>query len=101
MSFRRMTRMISFRVSEDEFEQLRSKSEANGARSISDYARLALCGATNGVDGHLESDIHELSDGIQQLNHHIRRLAELMENPDRGPRAHHSVASNHNGGGAD
>jgi hypothetical protein len=53
------------------------------------------------VDGHLESDIHELSDGIQQLNHHIRRLAELMENPDRGPRAHHSLSANHNGGGAD
>jgi hypothetical protein len=94
-----MTRMISFRVSEDEFEQLRSKSEANGARSISDYARLALCGATNGTDGHLESDIHELSDGIQQLNHHIRRLAELMENPDRSAKGgHHSMSANHNGG---
>jgi len=90
-----MTRMVSFRVSEDEFEQLRNKSEANGARSVSDYARLALCGSTNGLDGQLETDLHELSDGIQQLNHHIRRLAELMENPDRVVRSPYATPANH------
>ena len=42
MAFRRMNRMISFRVSDDEFERLRAKSEAEGARSVSDYARVAL-----------------------------------------------------------
>ena len=42
---RRRTRKISFRVSEREFEQLKNKSEAEGARSISDFARLALCGS--------------------------------------------------------
>ena len=42
MAIRRMTHMISFRVSQDEFELLRAKSQAEGARSISDYARLTL-----------------------------------------------------------
>ena len=34
--------MISFPVSEDEFERLRVRSQAEGARSVSDYAREAL-----------------------------------------------------------
>ena len=37
-----MTQIISFPVSEDEFERLRVRSQAEGARSVSDYARDAL-----------------------------------------------------------
>ena len=83
MSFRRMTRMISFRVSEEEFEELRAKSEAQGARSVSDYARVSLCGPSNGLDRPIENDLHELNSGIRLLSTHIRQLAQLMENPQR------------------
>ena len=91
-----MTRMISFRVSEDEFEQLRSKSEAHGARSVSDYARFALCGPASTGDGQL--GIHELNDGIQKLSRHILRLAELLEDPRRPIADRDLISSNHNGG---
>ncbi|PYT11057.1 MAG: hypothetical protein DMG59_27425 [Acidobacteria bacterium] len=66
-----MTRMISFRVSNDEFELLRSKSESQGARSVSDYARLALCGSPSAPDDQI---VHQLSDEIQQLRLEINRL---------------------------
>lgn len=79
MSFRRMTRMISFRVSEAEFEQLRNKSEAEGARSVSDYARASLCGGTARADD--ERQIQALSDGIERLSGDIRRLSELIGAP--------------------
>ena len=79
MSFRRMTRMISFRVSEQEFEQLKSKCESLEARSISDYARVAVCAAVNQANGNGGSDIHNLRDGIQQLSLEVRRLFELLE----------------------
>lgn len=74
-----MTRMISFRVSEAEFEELRNKSEAEGARSVSDYARASLCGsAAKAGDEH---QIQALSNGIERLSGDIRRLSELIEAP--------------------
>ena len=98
MSFRRMTRMISFRISEREFELLKNKSEAIGARSVSDYARAALCGSAGTVDGQIETDIHNLNDGIQQLSLEIRRLFDLLESPQRSYSDAHAIRSNQNGG---
>ena len=84
---RRRTRMISFRVSEREFEQLKNKSEAEGARSISDFARLALCGS--GATDRVDQGINRLSDDVQQLSADVRRVAELIEasasTPSRPP----------------
>lgn len=98
MSFRRMTRMVSFRVSEDEFEQLRTKSEAQGARSVSDYARVSLCGGTANGDGQHEHKIQELSQGIEKLSLDIRRLFELIESPARTQNGNHVMAAKQNGG---
>ena|ERR1700693_1434003 len=98
MSFRRMTRMVSFRVSEDEFEQLRSKSEAQGARSVSDYARVSLCACTATLDRQREIKMQELSESIQQLNLDIHRLFELIESPRRAQNGHHAIAAKPNGG---
>ncbi|MBM3767792.1 MAG: hypothetical protein FJW32_20585 [Acidobacteria bacterium] len=39
------TRLVNFRVSEDEFKSLREACETGGARSISDFARHAVLGA--------------------------------------------------------
>jgi hypothetical protein len=93
-----MTRMISFRVSEHEFELLKTKSEAVGARSVSDYARVALCGSAGAGDAQAETDIHHLSDGMQQLSLEIRRLFDLLEGPRGSYSEGHSIASNHNEG---
>ena len=79
MSFWRRTRMISFRVSEHEFELLKTQSEAEGARSVSDFARLALCGHRGQNGRSHEPDIHKLKDEIEQLNTHVRRVTELLE----------------------
>jgi hypothetical protein len=98
MSFRRMTRMISFRVSEHEFEQLRSKSEAEGARSVSDYARLSLCGGTATSDGQSEVKIRELSEGIRRLSGDIRRLFELIDSPQGARNGPQAMAAKQNGG---
>jgi hypothetical protein len=43
MDERRRMRMVSFRVSPHEFELLKVRSEVEGARSISDSARVTLC----------------------------------------------------------
>jgi hypothetical protein len=78
--------MISFRVSEREFEMLRSKSEAEGARSVSEFARLALCGQTpaatnqSAQSGATDSpELTRLRDELQELNAYVRRVAESVE----------------------
>jgi flagellar biosynthesis chaperone FliJ len=71
--------MISFRLSDHEFERLKTTSEAQGARSVSDYARLAVSGFAIALDDHLETQIQQLSGEVQQLRGDIRRLMELVE----------------------
>jgi hypothetical protein len=77
--------MISFRVSEHEFEQLRIISESAGAGSLSDYARLSLCGKEIGQPLHLAQKIHQLDGDLQRLCQHVERLTTLMENTHTRP----------------
>ena len=76
---RRRTRTISFRVSEREFEMLKVKSEAEGARSISDLARLVLCGSATGSSDRVDKSLNQLSGEIRQLSVDVRRATELIE----------------------
>ena len=82
MSHWRRTRMISFRVSEREFEMLKAMSEAKGARSVSDFARVALCGHRNGASiESIEPDetITLLRKEVEDLKVYVRRVAEILE----------------------
>jgi hypothetical protein len=95
MSFTRRTRMISFRVSENEFQVLRTMSEAQGARSVSDYARLALSESSGAPEMRIEADLDQLSLEVQQLRIDIRRLTDLLEGPGPRPITHgHSTLQN-------
>ena len=77
--------MISFRVSEDEFMRLKTKSEAEGARSVSEFARLTLCGQMNGGTAAPEppsadaAQLTQLRDDLKELGTYVRRVAELIE----------------------
>lgn len=79
MSYRRRTRMISFRVSEHEFEQLRTISESEGAGSVSDYARLSLCRGSTASPDNIAATIHKLDSELQSLRSHLERLTALVE----------------------
>ena len=46
--FKTRTRMVSFRLSEDEYERLKDLSLMECARSVSEFARAALCKLPNG-----------------------------------------------------
>jgi hypothetical protein len=94
MSFERLTRMISFRVSESEFETLRVRSEEHGSRSISDYARLALRDVPNGGDRDGETSLDQLTSEVRRLSTDVRRLMDLIEGPLRLPMARGHAAGN-------
>ena len=99
MSFERLTRMVSFRVTESEFESLRIKSEAQGSRSISDYARIALRESPGTADPAIQADLDRLSLDVRRLSLDIRHLTELIESP-RGMslgRSHAASGGDHAG----
>jgi|GEM_PF-588760 len=86
--FKPRTKLISFRLSEEEYEKLHVACVAEGARSISEFARMALQRSFAG-DGNLTASepptrtgpgARELIDVMQELNHHLRQLVALVGN---------------------
>ena len=81
--FNRRTRIISFRLSEQEYENLRGVCQSRGIRSISDLARLAAqeCAATNGDslgDGSLVAGLRQLQGQVVALDGEVKRLARVL-----------------------
>jgi uncharacterized protein YceH (UPF0502 family) len=74
---KRRTRLISFRVYEEEYEQLKNHCQCHGIRSISDMARIALDRLANDVStgaGILEERIEALDGRVIALE---RRFDDL------------------------
>ncbi len=95
MALARRTRMVSIRLSNDEFERLKGRCELVGARSLSDIAREAMLllleseGRPISDRHHLSNGHHEpstlhrvesLEDRLQTLQHDVFRLNLLVEN---------------------
>jgi len=75
-------RMVSFRLSEEEYDGLRNLCLSEGARSVSDLARLTVCrllGVPNG------SPVVTLEKHVQELDREVKRLTQLVGQPPRGP----------------
>jgi len=65
------TRLINFRVSEDEYDQLRSASEKSGARSLSDFARSAILHSFDG-------DAHSIAPAISGIDKKVGDMQEQL-----------------------
>jgi hypothetical protein len=91
-SFWRRTKMVSFRVSDEEFERLRQQSQAHGARSVSEYARLTLTTLDAGARGAggqprpADALAEQLQAQVQQLSSQMLELWNTLEQArhDRG-----------------
>jgi hypothetical protein len=74
---KRRTKMVSIRLLDDEYQQLKQLCVAKGARSVSDLAREAMFRmlARPGADsGHLN-----LEDRVRKLDQTVATLGEKME----------------------
>ena len=72
---RRRSRMISFRLSEDEYTSLRTLCEEEGARSVSDIARDAVHRLIRkNAQSHMETTLQSLEGRVNALDSQIRRL---------------------------
>ena len=77
----RRTRIVSFRVSEEEYQDLVSLCLTRQARSISDFARLVTLGQfeVNGADGKADGALQQIHRKLGAIDREVRRLAELIE----------------------
>jgi len=77
----RKNRIISLRLSEEEYESLKSIYESRGVRSLSEFARDAMhrvvCqGPTNGADLHDRVDV--LNGKVALLEGEVSRLSRVV-----------------------
>jgi hypothetical protein len=76
------TRMVSFRVSEDEYERLKDMSLQQCARSVSEFARFILCKqpAAAGASGEGNSPrMDKLEGALRQLRLDMNQLRQIVE----------------------
>ena len=85
---KRRTKLVSFRLSDEEYERVQDACIAEGARSISEFARAALQRTTvagkNLVLRHesaFEPGTQELIDTMRELTRQLGQLATLIRSP--------------------
>lgn len=84
---KRRSRIISFRISPEEYESLKSHSESNGSRSISEFTRSVACQTASGsksIDAEkLDQILENLNSTVDKLGRHIHRLIRILEAPEK------------------
>ena len=75
----RKNRMISLRLSEEEYALLRSRYSSYGARNVSDLARLALdriMGQAPSSDGDLLAKVNDINLRLDAVEQHVALLLD-------------------------
>ena len=84
---KRRTRMVNFRLSEDEYEYLKNTCLTEGARSISDFARAAVCRTltnhTAPPGEPLDAWVRKLDGKVEELDRAVKELSALLGNGSR------------------
>ncbi len=74
----RMSRMVSFRLSEREYIQIKTMCEAQGARSLSEAARAAVCHWLDAAPDPLSQRVDSIEQRMEALRAEIDRLSVLV-----------------------
>lgn len=75
---KRRSKMISVRLSEDEYRDLIALCQERGARSLSDLARDAMNGLLEKGNGRA-AEVERLQGRVMELESEVRRLARMVE----------------------
>jgi predicted DNA-binding protein len=84
---KKRSRIISFRLSPEEYESLKNHSESNGARSISEFTRSVACRTASNHHSNeaeqLDHALENLNSAIDKLGRHLHRLNRILEVPGK------------------
>lgn len=77
----RRSKMISFRLSPEEFQTLQLACTEQGIRSISDMARMAMLHVASPPPpgDRLSAEVHDLRDKVRGLSFEMDRLSKVIE----------------------
>jgi hypothetical protein len=90
---KRRDRLVYFRISEEEFEQIVKACDSKGARSVSDLARSAVQEFIKPVkpeSEYLFETLNSLSAGLEEINRSVR---QLLLNTLRGMEVENAAAA--------
>ncbi|MDX1979812.1 MAG: hypothetical protein SFV51_06065 [Bryobacteraceae bacterium] len=78
--FNPRNRLVNFRLSDEEFDQLRASSAVSGARSLSDFARNAVmrCAAET-ASGRVNPPRPDIDSKVIELECRVTELVALIE----------------------
>lgn len=76
--FKRRSRIVSFRVSEEEYQQLFRASLQSGAHSVSDWARHLIRAESERAAQRRPAD-EELRSQVEDLQRELKSLSELLQ----------------------
>ncbi len=71
---KRRNRMVVFRVTEDEYDNLKSACAERGARNVSDFARSELLNSADREHAELMHTLSELQGRLDRLERLLQRL---------------------------
>ncbi len=75
-------RLVNFRLSEDEFDQLKIHCSQSGARSVSDFARSSVLQRMQDLPDRLDSQpsyLRQLDNKVAQLELRVGQLLNLLQ----------------------
>jgi hypothetical protein len=79
----RRTRVVSFRLSEEEYKDLMSLCLTQGSRNLSDFARLATFSQFANSSTHGQADsVQQIYRKLGALDREVKRLARLIDGSD-------------------
>jgi len=74
---KRRSRIVLFRLTDDEYEDLKAACVHRGARNVSDFARTALLQS-------ITEEREEVSRKLEQIESGVNRLEKLIEGIAKG-----------------
>jgi hypothetical protein len=72
-------RIVVFRLTQEEYEALRSVSATRGARNLSDFARSLLLGAIDSTEQPGGGALNEVCRAISGLQEMVGRMADRLD----------------------
>jgi len=89
LKLKRRSRMVNFRLSEEEYEKLASVCRSRGARSVSEFARKAVLGIADLEDVPAEPPEwgRKIECRVEELAREVKRLNEAVDEVRRKDRA--------------
>ena len=72
------SRLINFRVTDEELEQLKTAATVQGSRCLSEFARLVMLGTATGAQERPDGKLSQFDRRLNVLEANVARLVDAL-----------------------